>query len=66
MTTNAVPKNINQTLYEGKKMIEYIYQTLENAFYYKLYYMQKESTLWLNIHHLIHLNNLITTGKKTM
>ena len=33
MTTNAVPKNNNQTLYEGKKMIEYIYQTLENAFY---------------------------------
>ena len=65
MTTNAVLKNINQTLYEGKKMIEYIYQTLENAFYYKLYYMQKELTLWLNIHHLIHLNNLITTGKKT-
>ena len=49
-----------------KKMIEYIYQTLENAFYYKLYYMQKELKLWLDIHHLIHLNNLITTGKKTM
>ena len=63
---NTVPKNINQTSDEGKKMIEYIYQTLENAFYYKIYYMQKELKLWLNVHHLIHLNNLITTGKNTM
>ena len=51
MTTKAVPKNIDQTSYEGKRMIEYICQTLENAFNYKLYYMQKRSKLYLNIRH---------------
>ena len=66
ITLNAVPKNIDQKSDEGKKMIQYIYQILENAFYYKIYYMQKELKLWLNIHHLIHLNNLITTGKNTL
>ena len=51
MTTKAVPKNIDQTSYEGKRMIEYICQTLENAFNYKLYYMQKGSKLYLNMRH---------------
>ena len=66
MAKMVVPKSIIQTSNEGRKMIEYIYQTLENAFYYKLYYMQDKSKLYLNIHHLIHLNNLITSGKNIM
>ena len=66
MAIEQIPESLNQTTREGRELVEYIYQILKNAFYYKLLYMQKESKLYLNIHHLIHLNNLMISGKNTM
>ena len=66
IATNEIPESIDQTTHEEREMIKYIYHTLKKAFDYNLYYMQKESKLYLNIHHLIHLNNIIIGGKNTV